>query len=108
MATAMTATKMMATNHMWPSLFVVVVAVAVIVHRVSLILCGHHYRISDDSLTLAHCMLLLGSFSFDPTERLTFWSTVIGGLFSTLGIFGVGQSSVQRYCALPTLRQAQR
>jgi sodium-coupled monocarboxylate transporter 8/12 len=48
------------------------------------------------------------NFDFDPTQRLTFWSTVIGGTFSTLGIFGIGQTSVQRYCSLPTLRQAQR
>jgi fatty-acid desaturase len=48
------------------------------------------------------------SFDPDPTQRLTFWSTVIGGTFSTLGIFGIGQANVQRYCALPTLAQAKR
>jgi len=56
----------------------------------------------------AWCAMLNCSFTVDPTERLTFWSTVVGGMFSTLGIFGVGQMSVQRYCSLPTLRQAQR
>ncbi|KAK2167768.1 hypothetical protein LSH36_24g06030 [Paralvinella palmiformis] len=48
------------------------------------------------------------NFDPDPTERLTFWSTVIGGMFHTLIAFGVGQTSVQRYCSLPTLRQAKR
>ena len=54
------------------------------------------------------CASLIVSFDVDPTQRLTFWSTVIGGTFSTLTIFGIGQTSVQRYCSLPTLAQAKR
>lgn len=47
-------------------------------------------------------------FDFDPSpfKRLSFWSTVIGGTFSTLTIFGVGQTTVQRYSSLPTLSEA--
>jgi len=63
---------------------------------------------SDDVLTLFRSVFICRSFDFDPTQRLTFWSTVIGGTFSTLGIFGVGQANVQRYCSLPTLAQAKR
>jgi len=51
--------------------------------------------------------IIFFNFDPDPTVRLTFWSTVIGGTFSTLTIFGIGQTSVQRYCTLPTLSQAQ-
>ena len=46
------------------------------------------------------------NFDPDPTQRLTTWSLVIGGMFSSLGIFGIGQTSVQRYCSVPTMRQA--
>ena len=50
--------------------------------------------------------LIWVNFDLDPTERLTSWSLVIGGLFSSLTIFGIGQTSVQRYCSVPTLKQA--
>lgn len=52
--------------------------------------------------------LIFFDFNPDPTQRLSFWSTVVGGTFSTLAIFGIGQTSVQRYCTLPTLAQAKR
>ncbi|ESN96361.1 hypothetical protein HELRODRAFT_68342 [Helobdella robusta] len=50
--------------------------------------------------------IIFFNFNPDPTQRLSFWSTIIGGCFSTLTIFGVGQVSVQRYCSLPTLSKA--
>lgn len=59
------------------------------------------------NLNAAGGRLIFFDFNLDPTQRLSFWSTVIGGTFSTLTIFGVGQVSVQRYCSLPTLRKAQ-
>ncbi|MEQ8560408.1 MAG: sodium:solute symporter, partial [Cytophagales bacterium] len=37
------------------------------------------------------------NFSFDPTERYTFWSGITGGLFLALSYFGTDQSQVQRY-----------
>lgn len=37
------------------------------------------------------------SFSFDPSERYTFWSGITGGLFLALSYFGTDQSQVQRY-----------
>lgn len=36
-------------------------------------------------------------FSFDLTNRYTFWSGIIGGLFLQLSYFGTDQSQVQRY-----------
>ncbi len=37
------------------------------------------------------------NFSFDPSERYTFWSGITGGLFLALSYFGTDQSQVQRY-----------
>ncbi|MEM0999332.1 MAG: sodium:solute symporter [Bacteroidota bacterium] len=37
------------------------------------------------------------NFSFDPSERYTFWSGILGGLFLALSYFGTDQSQVQRY-----------
>jgi solute:Na+ symporter, SSS family len=36
-------------------------------------------------------------FSFDPDNRYSFWSGLIGGLFLQLSYFGTDQSQVQRY-----------
>jgi len=36
-------------------------------------------------------------FSFDLSDRYTFWSGIIGGLFLQLSYFGTDQSQVQRY-----------
>jgi solute:Na+ symporter, SSS family len=36
-------------------------------------------------------------FRFDVTERYTFWSGIIGGLFLAMSYFGCDQSQVQRY-----------
>ena len=59
-------------------------------------------------LDLVNECRLCCSFDLDPTQRLNIWSLVVGGLFSSITIFGIGQQSVQRYSALPTLKQAQR
>lgn len=37
------------------------------------------------------------NFSFDPTNRYTIWSGLLGGLFLSLSYFGTDQSQVQRY-----------
>ena len=46
------------------------------------------------------------SFSLDPTLRMSFWSIIVGRTVSSLQTTGTGQTSVQRYCALPTKRKA--
>ena len=38
-------------------------------------------------------------FSFDFTQRYTFWSGLLGGFFLALSYFGTDQSQVQRYLA---------
>ncbi|XP_041356385.1 sodium-coupled monocarboxylate transporter 1-like [Gigantopelta aegis] len=46
------------------------------------------------------------NFSVDPTQRHSFWSLIIGGAVGWTATYGVNQASVQRYCALPTLKKA--
>ncbi|XP_046548473.1 sodium-coupled monocarboxylate transporter 1-like [Haliotis rubra] len=45
-------------------------------------------------------------FNPDPTVRQSFWSLVIGTAIAWSHTYGLSQATVQRYCALPTLRQA--
>ncbi|XP_021356513.1 sodium-dependent multivitamin transporter-like isoform X3 [Mizuhopecten yessoensis] len=45
-------------------------------------------------------------FNPDPTQRHSFWSLVVGGMVGWTATYGVNQASVQRYCALPTLKKA--
>jgi len=54
-----------------------------------------------DALYLAgmHDRLAAISFSFDPGERYTIWTGLIGGTFLALSYFGTDQSQVQRYLA---------
>ncbi|MEM6271248.1 MAG: sodium:solute symporter [Bacteroidota bacterium] len=52
-----------------------------------------------DAVSVAGMMdkLEVVNFSFDPSERYTFWSGILGGLFLALSYFGTDQSQVQRY-----------
>lgn len=54
-----------------------------------------------DALYLAglHDRLEAINFSFDPSERYTIWTGLIGGTFLALSYFGTDQSQVQRYLA---------
>ena len=45
-------------------------------------------------------------FSFDMSERYTFWSGVIGGTFLMLSYFGTDQSQVQRYLTARSIHEA--
>jgi SSS family transporter len=45
-------------------------------------------------------------FSFDLTNRYTFWSGTIASLFLFLSYFGTDQSQVQRYLTTPSVNQA--
>jgi len=42
----------------------------------------------------------------DPTARHSVWSLVVGGAVAWMGTYGCNQASVQRYCAVPTLRDS--
>ncbi|XP_062566846.1 sodium-coupled monocarboxylate transporter 1-like [Saccostrea cucullata] len=46
------------------------------------------------------------NFDFDPTVRHTFWALTIGGMINWVGTFGASQQSIQRFSALPSLREA--
>ena len=46
-------------------------------------------------------------FSFDPSNRYTFWSGITGGLFLALSYFGTDQSQVQRYLSGKSIRESQ-
>nr|XP_060633218.1 sodium-coupled monocarboxylate transporter 1-like [Anolis sagrei ordinatus] len=46
------------------------------------------------------------NFNPDPLQRHTFWTIIVGGTFTWLGIYGVSQSQVQRYIACKTRFQA--
>ncbi|XP_033222167.1 putative sodium-dependent multivitamin transporter [Belonocnema kinseyi] len=46
------------------------------------------------------------NFSLDPTVRHTYWSLIIGGLFTFLSLYGVNQVQVQRLLTVRSLRSA--
>ncbi|XP_077195305.1 sodium-coupled monocarboxylate transporter 1-like [Paroedura picta] len=50
--------------------------------------------------------LSLWDFNPSPMQRHTFWTLIIGGTFTWLGIYGVNQSQIQRYLACKTIVHA--
>lgn len=44
--------------------------------------------------------------SFDPSDRYTLWSGLLGGIFLSLSYFGTDQSQVQRYLGGETVTQS--
>ncbi len=61
-----------------------------------------------DSLHVAGAMGKLNvlDFSFDPNDRYTFWSGIIGGTFIAMAYFGTDQSQVQRYLTGQSVTQS--
>jgi SSS family solute:Na+ symporter len=47
-------------------------------------------------------------FQFDVSQRYTFWSGMIGGLFLMLSYFGCDQSQVQRYLTAKSIDEARQ
>ncbi|XP_026322024.1 putative sodium-dependent multivitamin transporter isoform X3 [Hyposmocoma kahamanoa] len=47
------------------------------------------------------------NFSIDPTERHTWWSLVIGGMFTYMSLYGVNHTQVQRLQTVSTLKRSQ-
>nr|XP_020667373.1 sodium-coupled monocarboxylate transporter 1-like [Pogona vitticeps] len=47
--------------------------------------------------------LRIWDFNPNPLQRHTFWTLVVGGTFTWLGIYGINQSQVQRYLACRSL-----
>ncbi len=46
--------------------------------------------------------------SWDPSNKYTLWSGLIGGFFLQLSYFGTDQSQVQRYLSAPSVQQARQ
>lgn len=63
-----------------------------------------------ESLQLAHALGKLDVIdtSFDPNDKYTLWSGLIGGFFLQLAYFGTDQSQVQRYLSGRNAEQAKR
>jgi len=61
-----------------------------------------------DSLRVAGAMGKLNvlDFSFNPNDRYTFWSGIIGGTFIAMAYFGTDQSQVQRYLTGQSVKQS--
>ncbi|XP_070580136.1 sodium-dependent multivitamin transporter-like [Ptychodera flava] len=45
-------------------------------------------------------------FTWDPTVRLSFWSTIIGGTCNTLSLWAVSQTAVQRFLTAKSQKEA--
>ncbi len=96
--TAAGGTKAVSITQKWQMLVILLgmfVAFGMILHRL------------PDNLSLGQATAIAGKmgklnavdFSFDFTQRYTFWSGLLGGFFLALSYFGTDQSQVQRYLA---------
>lgn len=73
-----------------------------------------HYL--GDTLSFGESIQLAGSLdrmtvidtTWDPAERYTLWSGLIGGFFLQLSYFGTDQSQVQRYLSGQSIQQARQ
>ena len=48
------------------------------------------------------------SFNPNPFERHTFWTLMVGGVFTSLTVYGSNQATIQRYLTMKTLKEAKR
>lgn len=60
------------------------------------------------SLCCVFSLSLVFSLNPDPTERHTFWTLAVGGVFLMLSLYGVNQAQVQRYLSSRTEKEAVR
>uniref|UniRef100_A0A8C4I6D1 Sodium-coupled monocarboxylate transporter 1 n=1 Tax=Dicentrarchus labrax TaxID=13489 RepID=A0A8C4I6D1_DICLA len=51
-------------------------------------------------------LLCFTSFDINPQRRHTFWTTVIGGTFGYITVYGTNQSQVQRYVSCKSITHA--
>src|SRR5215470_2136035 len=89
-------------------MFIVVfgMSAAVVVLLVGIL---HHVSVGD-ALRLAGATdrLRAVDFTVNLSDRYTFWSGMIGGLFLMLGYFGCDQSQVQRYLTAKSIDEARQ
>jgi len=72
------------------------------------------YKLLPDDISVIDAAYIAGKmgklnaidFSFDLSNRYTFWSGLIGGTFLMLSYFGTDQSQVQRYLAAKNITQS--
>nr|XP_012135725.1 PREDICTED: putative sodium-dependent multivitamin transporter isoform X2 [Megachile rotundata]XP_012135726.1 PREDICTED: putative sodium-dependent multivitamin transporter isoform X2 [Megachile rotundata]XP_012135728.1 PREDICTED: putative sodium-dependent multivitamin transporter isoform X2 [Megachile rotundata]XP_012135729.1 PREDICTED: putative sodium-dependent multivitamin transporter isoform X2 [Megachile rotundata] len=83
---------------MFVSVFIIIVTAAAEVGGVGKIweIAQEGHRIEFDSI------------SVDPTVRHTWWSLIIGGLFTFLSLYGVNQVQVQRLLTVKDIKAAQK
>lgn len=55
---------------------------------------------------IQHQSTSFSSLNPDPTERHTFWTLGVGGIFLMLALYGVNQAQVQRYLSSRTEKEA--
>lgn len=82
----------------------IVTAFALIVHAL-----GDSLSLRE-SLRVAHALgkLQVVDLSWNPAEKYTLWSGLIGGFFLQLSYFGTDQSQVQRYLTGQSIQQARQ
>ncbi|HSL90002.1 MAG TPA: sodium:solute symporter [Ignavibacteriaceae bacterium] len=72
------------------------------------------YQLLPDDVSVVDAAYVAGKmgklnaidFTFDLSNRYTFWSGIIGGTFLMLSYFGTDQSQVQRYLAGSSVKQS--
>lgn len=72
------------------------------------------YQLLPDEVSVIDAAFVAGKmgklnaidFTFDLSNRYTFWSGIIGGTFLMLSYFGTDQSQVQRYLAGSSVKQS--
>ena len=72
------------------------------------------YQLLPDDISVVDAAYVAGKmgklnaidFTFDLSNRYTFWSGIIGGTFLMLSYFGTDQSQVQRYLAGSSVKQS--
>jgi SSS family transporter len=72
------------------------------------------YQLLPDEISVIDAAYVAGKmgklnaidFTFDLSNRYTFWSGIIGGTFLMLSYFGTDQSQVQRYLAGSSVKQS--
>jgi Na+/proline symporter len=93
----------------WNDVKQIVLVVSALVAAVAVLMFKLPHGVSiPDALFVAGAAgrLQTFDFSFDLTNRYTFWSGTIASLFLFLSYFGTDQSQVQRYLTTPSVDQA--
>lgn len=70
--------------------------------------CHHKHVLLDSIAPLSVIAAVRRSLNPDPTERHTFWTMAVGGVFIMLSLYGVNQAQVQRYLSSRTEKAAVR